>query len=347
MAAEIPIQNLYYLLCYAWNQLAEGEEIDIAADQCKSLTELFARVLANGTQQLLRRSLDRSYLSRHEETSRLRGRLMMTESLSRQSWERGAMVCEFADLSHNILPNRILKTTISQLLHAEGIGPETHDLLHQQAAALLEIEPIRLTSRHFHRVPLHRNNRHYRFLLNVCELLYDSRLPEQRDGQIRFRDFVRDPRRMPYLFEKFVKNFYRHEQTRFRVGSIQFSWIATGKPADLAVLPRMKTDVSLKSKDRSIILDCKFYKEAMAGRFESEKVHTANLYQLYAYLRNVRAQTGWADCEGFLLYPAVDRHFDHEFVIDAHSVRVTSVDLNQPWKSIHESLLSLLKRSQP
>jgi len=49
MAKEIPIQNLYFMLCYAWDQLAEGKLVDINATDSKSLNELFARVLAHGT----------------------------------------------------------------------------------------------------------------------------------------------------------------------------------------------------------------------------------------------------------------------------------------------------------
>ena len=62
MSCTIPIQNIFYLLCYAWDQLAEGAEIEIAAEDCHSLDELFARVLTSGTRKLLQRGLDRDYL---------------------------------------------------------------------------------------------------------------------------------------------------------------------------------------------------------------------------------------------------------------------------------------------
>ena len=343
MAHAIPIQNLYYLLCYAWDQLAEGELVDIAANDSKSLTELFGRVLSQGTMRLMRRGFDRGYILESEETPRLRGRLDISASMERLSWQRGRMVCEFDELNHNVLQNRILKTTLEDLWHAEGVGKETQDLIHRQLEALREVDRVFITSGLFRRVHLHRNNRFYRFLLNVCELLHESKLPEQKDGKTRFRDFVRDPKLMPGVFEKFVRNFYFREQKRFKVGAIKIDWVAEGDTESLATLPIMRTDVSLWSAERSIILDCKFYKEAMGGWFGSEKIHAGNLYQIHSYLRNAEHKAGWKASEGILLYPAVKKSFDHSFVIAGHKVRVASVDLDQPWDVIHMRLLQVLE----
>lgn len=343
MEHPIPIQNLYYLLCYAWDQLKEGEIVDIAAEDSKNLTELLARVLANGTERLVRRGFDRGYLVDREETPRPRGRMDLTGSMERLSWLQGRMVCEFDELSQNVLQNRILKTTLEDLWYSADLGVTTRALVHRQLEVLRHVERIRVTARIFRRVQLHRNNRYYRFLLNVCELLYHSKLPEQRAGQTRFRDFFRDPSRMPKVFEKFVRNFYFREQQEFEVSSIQLKWRAAGSQDDLAVLPVMQTDVSLKSTERSIILDCKFYKEAMTGWRGGTKVHAGNLYQIYAYLRNAEKVLGWQGSEGILLYPAVGASFDHRFMIDGHPIRVASVDLNKPWQRIHERLLQVIE----
>lgn len=48
---NIPIQNIYYLLCYAWDKLEEKEIVDVEPLDSTSLADLFARVLINGTNQ--------------------------------------------------------------------------------------------------------------------------------------------------------------------------------------------------------------------------------------------------------------------------------------------------------
>ena len=59
MATPIPIQNIYFLLCYAWNQLEEKDVVEINPEDSTALQDLFARVLAGGVQYLIRRGFDR------------------------------------------------------------------------------------------------------------------------------------------------------------------------------------------------------------------------------------------------------------------------------------------------
>ena len=69
---KIPIENIYFLLCYAWDKLAERDVVAVDAIDSTSLADLFARVLINGTNHLLKRGFDRGYVVEHEWTGRLR-----------------------------------------------------------------------------------------------------------------------------------------------------------------------------------------------------------------------------------------------------------------------------------
>ena len=60
MDSAIPVQNVYYLLCYAWNKLEEREVVDVATLDSTRLVDLFAKVLLGGTRHLIRRGFDRS-----------------------------------------------------------------------------------------------------------------------------------------------------------------------------------------------------------------------------------------------------------------------------------------------
>ena len=70
--------------------------------------------------------------------------------------------------------------------------------------------------------------------------------------------FTREDAAMASLFERFLLNFYRREQTAFRVRSETLQWQATfGDLRDLEYLPMMRTDVSLESPARKIVIDAK------------------------------------------------------------------------------------------
>ncbi len=345
MAGAIPIQNIYYLLCYAWDQLAEADEIDVASDECHSLDELFARVLSNGTQQLIKRGLDRDYRLHREETASLKGRFDLSASMAKQTWRQGRMVCEFDELSHDILHNRILKTTISLLAANPHLRTQSLALIHHQEKLLGQIPPIRITSRLFRNVRLHRNNRQYRFLMNVCELIHDSLLPTEEKGDSRFRDFIREKKTMASLFEKFIRNFYA-QHSSFAVSAPHLHWCTEGTPESLALVPRMETDVVLYSSEQQIVLDCKFYKDAFKAKGEARARFNSNhLYQITAYLRNARREKEWPKVEGILLYPAVGHDFYHDLQLDGSRLQIASINLDQDWQNIHRRLLSLLAPS--
>jgi 5-methylcytosine-specific restriction enzyme subunit McrC len=340
-AAPIPIQNIYYLLCYAWNRLEEGQVVDVGSVESTRLVDLFAKVLAGGVRHLIRRGFDRGYLPHSEDTATIRGKIDFASSLKRNLLSKARAHCDFDELDYNVLHNRIIKTTITWLVLADGLDRGLREDLRGVLRWLHEVEPVRLTSQVFRRVQLHRNNHYYAFLLNVCEMLYDYLLVDERSGRSRFRDFLRDERRMARLFEDFVRNFYRLEQREFKVESQKILWQAEwGSEEARALLPEMRTDVSLIGRGRKIIIDCKYYSETLRRGAYKQTVHSSHLYQLFAYVKNKAAHEGWESCEGMLLYPVVDRELDLTYRILGHTFRVRTVNLGREWFKVREEMLS-------
>src|SRR5687767_72663 len=109
---RVPIRNIYYLLGYAWNMLEEQALVDVQAETCPDLFNLFSRVLSSGTSILLRRGLDKGYVRRRESTQKPRGAIDFDVTLRELSLARREMVCGFEHLSYDVLHNRILKSTI-------------------------------------------------------------------------------------------------------------------------------------------------------------------------------------------------------------------------------------------
>ena len=149
---------------------------------------------------------------------------------------------------------------------------------------------------------------------------------------------------MRLLFEGFVRNFYRIEQKEFAVGREDIKWLAeevtTGAKA---FLPIMRTDISLESKERKIIIDTKFSKETLQDHFGKKSVKSDNLYQLFSYMMNCACKGGIHEhCEGILLYPSVDSTPPLRYMIHGHKVSVRTINLNQDWRDIHRDLLGLL-----
>ena len=330
------------MLCYAWGRLDTDELKAVQNVDCKTLQDLFAKVLINGCKRLVKRGLNQNYKAISREESSLRGRIAFTPSLRQLSWTQGRMVCEFTELSHNTLFNRILKTTLRNLLFSTGISREHKNELRGLLRVLHEVDSIRIRSQLFRRIQYHQNLREYRLLMNICELIHESRIPTEQAGESTFSDFIRDPKKMPALFEDFVFNFYQHELQNHKVRKTRFQWQkVSGNAEAIKRLPTMNTDVEIQHGDDLKILDCKYYQEAFTNNWKTERYKTANLYQLYAYVMNKQIVHPELKISGMLLYPEVHQSFTDSFNLQGHSITIASINLSQTWEEIHADLIAL------
>lgn len=341
---KVPIQNIYYLFCYAWRFLPDELAIDVGASPNDDVLNLCAHVLIAGIDRLLRRGIDRGYLEFAEHTPRIRGRIDLTETITTLSWVNARAVCRFDELTPDILQNRIIRTTVRFLLNAP-IEAKLRNQLAETEGRLANITTVPITSSLFHRVQIHRNNSFYAFLMRICELVHSSLVPDRSgDNPSWFRDILSDEKYMSAVFEEFVRNFYDLKQREFRVSRTHPKWVATAeKSEDLRFLPTMTTDVTLTSGHRTIIIDAKYYRDALQTNFGSRTVHSGNLYQLLTYLRNSRRETPESgSTDGILVYPVGEESVDLSYTIDGYPVRIFTLNLGQSLEQIERDLLELV-----
>jgi 5-methylcytosine-specific restriction enzyme subunit McrC len=353
VATPIPIRNLYYLYAYAWDQFKFVKRVETGSDLGPDAASFFSKVLVEGCRQLFRRGVDRTYRTYEEERSQLRGRISIATTYRHNSLRRAKVWCEFDELQFDSLQNQLIKATLIKLsTHKElATGRPEHRALLQdirkttQTFDALGVTTVRPEKRLFHRIQLHRNNAFYRFLLHVCELALASMFPDHDDTGGSFASVLDNEQAMSDLFERFVRNFYRREQTVYNVASEQIRWTLTGaNVSQLHLLPMMLTDISLRSDDRTIIIDTKYYSQTLAVKRDTKKLHSANLFQIFAYLKNLEARPGPdARADGILLYPTVSDVVDFRAPIQGHVIRAKTIDLRQPWESIRENLLLVLE----
>ena len=351
---NIPILNVYYLLCYAWGRVQEQDTRRLAALRgLSTVQDLLGKVLAGGVSHLFRHGIDRGYVERREDLAGIRGKLAVSETAKRALRARGRAACDFEELSVDIPPNRILRTSLHGLLRV-GLDLEVHREVRSAYRRLDGVSRIRLKRTTFTRVRLGANRRLYQFLLSVCRLLYESSIVNEKTGRMTFRDFRRDKATMWALFEEFVTGFYEREQDVYSVnpgGRRRIGWAeaSAADDANKARIPSMTADVILESSERRIILDTKYYRDALAqGRGHGTgKLHSTNLYQLLAYLRNRQAtQSDGAKHDGILLYPKVGEPLRAKIRLEGYDIQARTVDLFADWNRIHDEMLETVGLSR-
>ncbi len=321
----------------------EGALIDVSIDEIKAPQDLLARVLINGANRLLKEGLDRGYIEELEETASLRGKVNFSASISKMLFHQGRAAVLVDDLSHNILHNQVLKTTINALIKNNDIESKLHSELQVIERSLRSIDLINLNSSTFKRVQLYQNNSFYSFLMNVCELIYHNSQPNSEGGEVKFRDFTRDEVKMRKVFQDFVLNFYKLNQSIYSVDPERLHWDSIDSNDDSWMFPFMYTDVTLSSPGRKIVLDTKYYQEAFQNNWGKQTIRSDHLYQLNTYLDYTKPPLDPnAKLDGILLYPATNDEFTIKKHTRGHQIIVAAVDLRNDWKVISNRLLELI-----
>lgn len=347
---SVPIRNIYFLLCYAWNHLQEKKYARVRTENCDKIWDLLAKIMVRSSQQLVKRGLHRSYVLRHERRVRLKGKIQIAEDIKRPVFSSATRMCEFDELDSDVLPNQIIAATFAKLMRHPGLSEENRKGVREAFATFAHCSPLRIRNQDFRRLRLNGNMRHYRFILNVCELIHSQSLGTEESGSTRFRDFERDEATMGLLFERFVRTFYEKEQSQYRVSAPQVRWdldIENSSGNGPGLLPSMQSDIFLASENDRWIIDCKFYRSLYQQNFDTRKFISGNLYQLFSYLRNQSVVPGWENARGMLLYPTTHEQVHEHVSIQGHEIHIASINLSQDWKGITHDLLNLISEPIP
>jgi len=332
------------MLLYAWDALEVADETLGDAEASTAPIDLFARLLVSRAERLIRVGLHRSYKKDREEIPGLRGRINVNDSIKTGNLTSGRLVCEFDELTYANLKNQIIRATLSMLTKVDGLDPEIAAGARKAEGRMAHIAPVVLSNMIFEKVSFDRNTAQYRFPIQICRFLYEQLAPVRSSGKYVFAEFNEE--RLATLFEEFLRNFYKREQTMYpQVKRERFQWRASSD-IDKAIeyLPRMETDISLLSGSERLVIEAKFYEEPLRSRYETSKKTfvSAHLYQVSAYLNNLSAIDGRSS-RALIIYPRVKDDFDFQYRLLSHQVRVAAVDLSLPTVALRTRLLALLQ----
>jgi 5-methylcytosine-specific restriction enzyme subunit McrC len=343
---KIPIQNIYYMLCYAWNVLEQSNQLLVGSEKFDNIYNLFARIYINGANSLIKRGLNRYYIQEEEAVWTLKGKVNFTASVKGQTFLHGKMVCQYDHFSENIQINKIVKTTMNVLIKSPQLDADLRKKLVKLRLFFADIEDVPLSRALFSSLKYNRNNAHYRLLINISELIYQGLLTNEDSNEMTFSDFVRDSQ-MARLYEKFVLNFYRQhlDESIYKVHAPKLKWDLdeeVGKE-ELALLPEMRTDIVVENKDTNaqVIIDTKFYAETLVSSnwTEIEKVRTGHLFQIMAYVNNSSFR---GEKKGILLYPTIEKEVNATFPIGGKSISIRTLNLDAEWEDVSRRLLELV-----
>ena len=112
----IKIQNIYYMLAYAFYQLQQDGIWEGEVEQFENTLDLLGELFYQGLRIQVKQGLKQEYRSKQEVRKEIRGKIHFLETVKRDGFQKQQMVCSYQQMTKNCQHNQIIKTTLKLLL---------------------------------------------------------------------------------------------------------------------------------------------------------------------------------------------------------------------------------------
>lgn len=324
----IRVQNIYYMLAYAFQILHEQGYKDVAVEDFQNAAELLSAILCRGVTVQIKRGLGKQYLTKEEPLSSPRGKIEVSESIKTQAIRKKQLVCAYDEFSVDAYTNRIIKTTMEVLLKANITKGRKKEL----RKLLIFFDEVSTLDKHNINWNLQydRNNQTYRMLIAICQLVMKGLLQTNADGTTRIMDYL-DEQTMPKLYEKFILGYFQREHPELKAYSPQIDWQLDD--GFKTMLPTMQSDIVIRNTKakKTLIIDAKYYSHntQMKAPYMTHTIHSGNLYQIFTYVKNWAAEPD-ETVSGMLLYARTDDVIQpgNRYQMSGNQISVRTLDLH-------------------
>lgn len=344
---HIKIQNLYYVFLYAWEKFNEGRSLKLEIDESPDLPNLMTNMLLKSVKRIIKKGLHKDYKSKLINEQFIKGKIDFKKSIQNNFQISNKLYCRFSELSVDSILNKIIKRSFLNLLKNQKLKKHLKEEINSILKFFNDIDARDNLSSYFSKFQLSQNNNYYRLPIEICKMLDNLKMPNQNQGNYIFKDILDDEVRMSDIFERFVGNFYKYEQSEFKVKtSEQLDWQFKSLGGDLKLVPKQKTDITLTNKKEVIIIDTKYYKKTLVDSFYGQdKLKSEHLRQITSYMMNMQDQLIVSKkIHGILLYanPKGEETLNEDFMWRNFKVSIKSINLDQSWQSIHNDLVQFI-----
>ncbi|HDD0596883.1 TPA: 5-methylcytosine-specific restriction endonuclease system specificity protein McrC [Staphylococcus aureus] len=310
----VNIKNIYYMLSYAFAVLNKKGYQKLATEQFENIFDLYSAILIKGISSQLNSGLHHEYIEQTDSLKVVRGKVDVKNSIQGLGVLSQRINCIYDEFSLNTYMNKILKTTMKCLI--------------------LDYRNIQW----YH--SFDRNNQTYKMLISICYLIFQGVIQTESKGQNDLMVFV-DEQQISRLYEKFILEYYKKEFPELVVTSSNIQW-SLDNDDNVNMLPVMRSDIMLRYKNKCLIIDAKFYKNTLNNYYDTKKIHSTNLYQIFTYVKNqqLNLKKKAIQVSGMLLYAKTDENIvlNDKFHMSGSQIIIKTLDLNCDFNIIKKQL---------
>lgn len=337
------------MLTYAFQVLKKKDYERIQSEPFDRIEDLYAEILYRGVSNQIKQGLYKEYVLVQDSITTFKGKLDITGTIRNRIQHRQQVSCEYDELTENNTFNKIIKSTIGILLKDSDIDSSRRKALQTLLPFLAHIDDISLPEVHWNTLRFQRGNQTYEMLINICYFIYESVLLTTDTGDLKVMSFF--DQQLHRLYERFVLEYYRkefHGQLTANADMIEWAFDNEKNNEGLLFMPRMRSDIMLKTKSKTLIIDTKYYGRTLQYLYDKASVSSHNLYQIFTYVNNEDKDCS-GNVSGLLLYAKTQEEVtpDMDFYIKRNHFLVKTLDLNQPFSEIRNQLNTIVYNAFP
>ena len=335
----VKIKNVYWMLAYAFNVLKEKGIQSVQTEEFENIYNLFAAILIKGVNYQIKKGLSKEYDTQTETLGNIKGKLMISKSIKENTIINHKMICEYDEFTENSYMNRIIKTTLELLLRTNDLEREYKNNIKKILIYFKDVKTLDSNNIDWNRIRYNKSNLTYKMIINVCYLILKGLLITTEEGKKKLNTFI-DEQRMSALYERFVREYYRKHFPKLKATALHIDWDLEEDDV-VGLLPDMKTDTTLKYKDKILIIDTKYYGKSLQSNtlYQKNTIYSGNLFQIFTYVKNMdKGSTG--NVEGMLLYAKTDEEITPNEVhkMGGNRISIKTLDLTQDFEYVTKQL---------
>jgi len=228
-------------------------------------------------ENLMKKGLLKSYVIHAENTSSMRGKLLMQHQMLNDAMKKPQFFCEFDELEYDSIENRVILealTVIERTSDNPRIRMKSMDLAQRLSGVVKKTSVPRLTRKRMMQ-SYNRQNLRYQRIHQVCDQIIDkSGIDDIYRGENTYVIPVFYD--MNVLFESFIQKLfqwcYKHEDLKVETQFSEKAWTGQGELGNRSMRP----DITIwNGKICENIIDVKY---------KTKDISTGDLYQLGFYM---------------------------------------------------------------
>lgn len=350
-SAGVPVRNLWLLMMYASDFKYQTFGYSGSENVDDNVANLVADVLCSQVEERLKRNLTFGYRYSARDLNRVRGKINMLETYSKQLLLKGKINCTFEELSVDTPRNQYISAALDKISGlVSKVNLKTRCQKLRKTMIELGVSPFNSSNYHPTNDRFGKHELADRRVLSSAELAFNLSLINESAGS----GFYPLPEKQEYwvrkLFERAIAGFYKMklDKTWQVKPSKKILWKAEEATSLIVqLLPTMEIDIQLNNTflGKRIVIDTKFAAITKTNQYGQERFKRDYIFQLYAYLRSQEQMDDplSTSSEGILLHPSVGGSVNERVKIQGHNMRFCTVDLTVSAPEVESQLLGLIE----